>query len=817
VIREEGLKTRAFFQRAAQTNTDTRLIVPIMADTTVKFQDKFLASLKYPVMEARFEQIKDSHEKTFEWIFKEPKATTRPWSNFAKWLQSDESLYWINGKAGSGKSTLMSFLRNHPKTGALLVNWAGDIPLYKGYFFFWNSGDLLQRTQNGMLRSLLHEILSQNPNLISLIAPEYEEYINIYWNDSALKQIFNKVCTQDSIPMKLFLLVDGLDEYDGDHHDIASFFTKLAKLPNIKICVSSRPLLVFELAFKDSASLELQNLTYEDMETYVRDKLLNDPILNQIQRSDNEDVKDLIRHIVDRAAGVFLWLTLTCSSLISGLVAADQLSDLRRRIDACPQKLEDLYSHMLMQIEPHHREHSSKLFQLMHTICNFDADRTARNFRFADCSFSTVMASAIAPVDSKYAQSELRSLDLCLKSRCAGLLEIVDKDPRYYDEYAAADEKVSVEYIHRTAREFLETKRSKALLGEDRNVKAFDPYLMLLGARVMQIKTIDSMQLIEPNRKERNRKERGAEESSPALSRILKLMLEVMEYANFTSHESLTHMVQLIDEADRVMTIHWNRWLDAGFNWWGKHLSPRYTDQFTSTDVMRYLFNGRPPPLFIDPGGSILKLAVQCGMRSYIERKMVGSFDKLASTSGRPLLHYAALPTWGWSVHHWQQDPHLSTAKFLLESGCDPDEIWQGTSVWQIIFLKEENIVESDSPYDIVYSLLFLLNISMVLVEHGSRGTVDTPERLSDMIGREEVRKLLECDEYDEPTKLMDKRLEEVLEKLAKNNRPPAPSTSRVKNTANTLDASQGSLRKSKTNKFFGLFRKKGVEKRWYR
>jgi len=806
VIREEGLKTRSLFQRAAQTNTDTRLIVPIMAATTVKFQDKFLASLKYPVMEARFEQIKDSHEKTFEWIFKEPKATTRPWSNFAKWLQSDESLYWIKGKAGSGKSTLMSFLRNHPKTGALLVNWAGDTPLYKGFFFFWNSGDLLQRTQNGMLRSLLYEILSQNPSLISLIAPEYEEYINIYWSDSALKQIFNKFCTQDSIPMKLFLLVDGLDEYDGDHHDIASFFTKLAKLPNIKICVSSRPLLVFELAFKDSASLELHNLTYEDMETYVHDKLLNDPILNQIQRSDNENVKHLIRHIVDRAAGVFLWLTLTCSSLISGLVAADRLSDLRRRIDACPLKLEDLYSHMLMQIEPHHREHSSKLFQIMHTIYDNSSNRSARDFRFADCSFSTVMACAIAPVDSKYAQSDLRSLDLCLKSRCAGLLEIIDTDPRYDGEYAAADEKVSVEYIHHTAREFLETKRSKALLGEDRDIKAFDPFLALLGATVIHIKTIDSMQLIEQNRKE----PRMEESPGGGLSSVLQLMRGVMKYAKLTSHESLAHMVQLVDEADRVMTIHWNRWLEAGFNWRGKHLSPRYTDQFTSTDVSDYLFNGRSPPLFIDPDGSILKLAVQCGARSYIEGKLAGSFDKLASTLGRPLLHYAALPIRNWSVCQDQPDPHLSTVEFLLESGCDPDEIWQGTSAWEFLILGGEDVVIFGVPYDTISSLLFLLNISMVLVEHGSRGTVDTPKRLSDMIESDrQARRISSSDDGSDEPKLLDKRLEEVLEKLAKNNRPTAPSTSQVQDTVITPDASQGSLPKSKRRKFIGLFRKK--------
>jgi len=42
---------------------------------------------------------------------------------------------------------------------------------------------------------------------------------------------------------------------------------------NVKTCVSSRPLLEFEEAFADFPSLEVHDLTYDDLDDYVSDRL----------------------------------------------------------------------------------------------------------------------------------------------------------------------------------------------------------------------------------------------------------------------------------------------------------------------------------------------------------------------------------------------------------------------------------------------------------------------------------------------------------------------------------------------------------------
>lgn len=39
------------------------------------------------------------------------------WNDFVAWLEEGDGLYWIAGKAGSGKSTLMKYIASHPSTG----------------------------------------------------------------------------------------------------------------------------------------------------------------------------------------------------------------------------------------------------------------------------------------------------------------------------------------------------------------------------------------------------------------------------------------------------------------------------------------------------------------------------------------------------------------------------------------------------------------------------------------------------------------------------------------------------------------------------
>ena len=61
-------------------------------------------------MRSRQEDIYDAHPETFEWLFARDSDLDSMGDNFVEWLEGDVGIYWVNGKAGSGKSTVSCLL-----------------------------------------------------------------------------------------------------------------------------------------------------------------------------------------------------------------------------------------------------------------------------------------------------------------------------------------------------------------------------------------------------------------------------------------------------------------------------------------------------------------------------------------------------------------------------------------------------------------------------------------------------------------------------------------------------------------------------------
>ena len=136
--------------------------------------EELLRSLRFHSIKARYDTVNEAHEKTFQWIFQKQESHQR-WSDFSKWLREDNGIYWINGKAASGKSTLMKYIMQDPRTVQLLQLWSAKFPqperLCIANFFFWSSGTEEQSSQSGLLRSILYEILCQHPRLLPILFP----------------------------------------------------------------------------------------------------------------------------------------------------------------------------------------------------------------------------------------------------------------------------------------------------------------------------------------------------------------------------------------------------------------------------------------------------------------------------------------------------------------------------------------------------------------------------------------------------------------------------------------------------------------------
>ena len=144
---------RILTQETYQEGENARKNIPaplISDDRQKRLRSVFLTRFSYRGMKDREEGIPKAHEKTFQWIYQNNEPHGKRWHSFRDWLESDDSLYWITGKPGSGKSTLMKFicltLSSNTGPGALphvkhLARWAGNSKLITAAFYFWSSGN----------------------------------------------------------------------------------------------------------------------------------------------------------------------------------------------------------------------------------------------------------------------------------------------------------------------------------------------------------------------------------------------------------------------------------------------------------------------------------------------------------------------------------------------------------------------------------------------------------------------------------------------------------------------------------------------------
>ncbi|KAM7191769.1 hypothetical protein V8F33_008736 [Rhypophila sp. PSN 637] len=392
-------------ERAAVVESDTEKRV-------AQVRVSILNSLRFDGMEHRFESIAKPHEKTFHWIFQDPKQHQKPWSNFFQWLEHEPGVYWLHGKPGSGKSTLLSYIVQNRRTGRYLHNWAANARLIQGSFFFWNSGSLEQRSHQGLYRTLLYEMLAKAPDLL----PKSQS--------------------------TAVLFIDGLDEAEGDAQEIAEFIHDLSeKSSNVKFCVSSRPWPVFETIFDESPPLRLQDLTRDDIKTFVTDRLWVNKSIQRLLKHEPGTLPALANEIAKRASGVFLWVSIVVKSLTRGIRDGDSLAMLWRRVEELPADMESLYLHILNSIQQRYPEESSQIFQMFRASGNTLDVLTLSLALRSPIHHHQAMICDLAPlsrlVDSRFTaflDGVMGSATRFLNSRCQGLLEVADCFDEGFDD-----------------------------------------------------------------------------------------------------------------------------------------------------------------------------------------------------------------------------------------------------------------------------------------------------------------------------------------------------------------------------------------------
>ena len=518
----------------------------------IRIEQAILKSLGFPHMYDRYHGIEDAHKRTFDWIYRPIETEISHWDDFSSWLAQGQGIYWINGKAGSGKSTLMRYISDDSRTSSLLDEWAGGSDgLLSASFFFWKSGVPEQASQSGLLRSLLHSLLSQRRDLMPKVVPEAWKTLHAAGNQWKWTQPWHQKVLERSVRTcfellsgsRVCLFIDGLDEYDGDPAHTIELLKRIASI-DVKICVSSRPWNEFHEAFDAFPGLRLQDLTFHDIRLYVNETLVEDKRMIALREEEQNDMPKMVTDIVTKADGVFLWVKLVVRSLLEGITNGDTISQLQARIEELPSELHGLYTYMLAVIKPRYRSEGSKYFQMMHALRFLDmlpmfpvARQSIRALVFSSVSEDTVClpkASQNYPLAPQAKISMVTRIEKRIRVCCAGLLELA-REPAtdIMESRGIRNENPLVVYIHRTASDYL-AEHHKDILEASSDIK-FGVYTALLAGFLFQLRN----------------SEMGVSEEA---YQFAKLIGTVMSLAYEAEKEDIPPSIELLEATLRMLS-----------------------------------------------------------------------------------------------------------------------------------------------------------------------------------------------------------------------------------------------------------------------
>jgi hypothetical protein len=623
-------------------------------------------------MSYRFNSIPDPSVTTQDWLYQRRNKNEIS-AGFIEWLQHGRGIFWIRGKPGSGKSTVMKNIYRNPNTQRYLPFLATYQPWMIISAFFHDRGLQVQKSLQGVLTTLLYQIVKSQPRLLSLIMPlgtprwskpsltQTPEYV---WTTEALQYALLELMTQTTYQLNVCMVVDALDEHEEDredHNSMINFFVRLNKdhstvnppeVPRLKIIVSSRPERIFVNRLEGNKGFDIQHFTRIDIQKYVHNHLGN--VMDDNFKDDEKEstkLDEFKKTLVEKAQGVFLWVALVVRNLLD-LWERDvrDLWELEARLEQLPAGLEELYEYMLNRIEFEDREEAFymlemvlrarqplSVIQLTLMIKFIMAKRSKRDY-------SEVLGWIVRNADKTFNRVESYGAMLRrIQSTCRGFLEIwqLNQEVMTTVDGPPTECALFVNFLHRTAKEYLVKPRSLALLFRDRDlprppgnghVFALDFTTEWLSVP-KEVRTILESKLL-----------------SHSHGAVWKAEAEVTYHAPLAEKTADEPCAELLNDLDGQMTAESPRkecWPADG------------DDRIRAKETNRSrLLAAHAAERF-----TFLAFAVTRNMSHYVKERLMQDSNLANRKVGKPLLHYA--------IYHSGFCGRLSMIRLLLDAGAD--------------------------------------------------------------------------------------------------------------------------------------------------
>lgn len=383
----------------------------------------------------------------------------------------------------------MKYACRSERTRQELEDWAQGGELLVASVFLFEGGSHIQKSREGVLRSILYQILTPRRDLISIAFPSF---FGCEWPPATpfntiinLSQAFYSLFAYDSQRLKLCVFMDGLDEYrimdrkdyykeedfalvyDGEqgdaglgsskwinesHSDCARLIAEMGSKDTIKLCVSSRELPAFEEAFNNHSRLRVHTHSETSIAQYCSGRL-------EQAVPGLPNMAALCREIAHKSTGDVLWARLAIDMVIEG-----SIKTLRTTLDSLPNQLggpEGLYMRMIQNLPRDYQLQACKIFQL---VLRAQEPPNLITLAFSEEGYlvdrkaqqESPAAGRLRVTHDRLRNWNAQDLrEICdqmqrrLQTHCAGLLEVESGPPE-------AGQRVV--FMHQTAKEFAARK-----------------------------------------------------------------------------------------------------------------------------------------------------------------------------------------------------------------------------------------------------------------------------------------------------------------------------------------------------------------------
>jgi ankyrin repeat protein len=388
--------------------------------------DKFMTDLGFNLMDSRLATIGAPHTDTCDWLFNN-KGYLR-WDD-RHFRSSHHGFLWIKGKPGAGKSTLMKHalqhMQSHNQSQSTILS-----------YFFNARGHGLEKTTEGMYRSLLHQVFTRCPRRLPTPLPRYSAaWVSENWPVPILQDWLRQAVLGFGAERKFICYIDALEECDERSIRLAiNHFEELgewadSRAIHLSICFASRHYPSISIRYHETINLDVEDQHHHDIETFVSREL----------HGERRSRRELRSEILERCSGVFLWAALVVQILNEMVDRGATHSQLLAELIRVPDGVEALLQNIMS-------DHDSALLPTLLWVLFSETPLTIDQLYIAVMArighLHTVLRDMVSTSDSQ------RRAFILTSSK--GLVECTIS-LQFYDERCPGH----VQFIHETVREHL--------------------------------------------------------------------------------------------------------------------------------------------------------------------------------------------------------------------------------------------------------------------------------------------------------------------------------------------------------------------------